>query len=1093
MTPDEIGRQVELFESAVAVVHRRLVEAIEQGVTGPLKDAARVAAEDLAQEVEAAPFGAGSPHDRDSERQRVWRLIRAHCAGVREGVLVPLHTRLAEIDVGQRLVDCLAEARRGLTDAAASGPAELTRAEPVDTYSRHDGDPVVQRAGKALVRAGRFLEAAGRSVPNLGRRLRGKDLSPPPARVQVVPLRTLLHYHTTSRLAAGDDAALEVVRQRLASHLSDCERDVSAWADTLLEADAALDRPAHHASTSNHAPNDGSDAPDVEDDQESEPPDPAIHVEAAERAASALRSALEAMATADPLAGLEESLATAVSAVRPSLLRDLRQVGTFMLAPAHRASRDRPTRVAREAAERGSRWTGWYRQVVARVELDIHLDHVRGQLLGLLDAFESDLETTVVDPVRAMLQSARETLGTVRRDVESTVRLTRESGALRELRERLSAARDTVTGALEAHVLEPMRSSAIDASIRAHADGRVGEIVALLESLPDELVVHQPALAPDVVEPVAKSTEIRLRQIAEQAYDAVLLERFRVAPDPMAAALDRVREETHQLGSVLRFNLDSALDELDADAGDLGTRLDGAQELALNGLDRSLGTLDELRGDIAAELPRFRHRLFEAHARGWEQFHGRVGVEDRMQEQILDFRYRVRSEVRQRMAAMSTTARGATRWSMRWLRLGRGRAMRLVRLGQSALEGERVTEEQKRRTIEALSTLDDVLSALPLVYRRLFSFQPVSDPGLLEGRASDVDALTTHFAHWREGLTDAFVVTGYDGNGRTSFINAVAETVLREADVHRVRVTERVLDEGAFAGRLAEELGLDDGSAWTLDRLAGALSSRKREDGKPLVCIIENLEHLFLRTSADNGLVGPFLAFMSRVDSSVFWVATLAEPAWSYIEKVEASTACLVRRHALAPLGRNALEAVIVNRHKRSGLGLEFLPPSVTPSLLGRRLGRARDDEERQKILRAEYFDQLSRLTGQNLLLALFYWVRSVQLDPDTSTVRVRAVEPVSFAFIDAFTLSQSFTLKAFLDHATLSLAEHGRIFRMPHDESHHLLESLGNLLVIEPAQTSERVTQFVFTTIDDEQRYRIRPLVVHPVLTHLRGKNIVT
>jgi len=415
--------------------------------------------------------------------------------------------------------------------------------------------------------------------------------------------------------------------------------------------------------------------------------------------------------------------------------------------------------------------------------------------------------------------------------------------------------------------------------------------------------------------------------------------------------------------------------------------------------------------------------------------------------------------------------------------------MKLVRLGQSALEGERVTEEQKRRTIDALSTLDEVVRDLPLVYRRLFSFQPVSDPGLLEGRRNDLEAVVDHFAHWRKGLTDAFVVTGYDGNGRTSFLNVVEATALGDADVRRIRLTERILDDAVLAGRLAAALDLEGDDPWTLDRLAATLAKR---EGGPLACIVENLEHLFLRTSADNGLVGPFLAFMSRTDSSVFWLATLAEPAWNYIEKVEAGTACLVRRHALTPLGRSELEAAIMNRHSRSGLGLEFQPPSVTLPLLRRRLGRARNEDERQSILRTEYFDQLSRLTGQNLLLALFYWVRSVQVDADTSRVRVRAIEPISFAFIDAFTLSQSFTLKAFLDHATLTLAEHDRIFRVSRAESHHAFESLGNLLVIEPAQTSERVGHFVFTTIDDEQRYRIRPLVVHPVLVHLRSKNIV-
>ena len=1091
MTPDEVGREVERFDGAAAVVLRRLVESIAGEVTGPLKEAASVAAREHAGLSEAAEAWRAEPGSDD--RERAWRLVRRIGRSADERVLTPLRTRLGEIDVGKRLAECLAEARRGLTDAAAAAPLEVTRPEPEDTYRRHEGDNVAWRAGKWFVRAGRWIRTAGRSAGDVGRRLLGKPRSPSPDRVQVLPVRTLLEYHATSRMAGQVDEALEVVRQRLAQHLGDCERSVGAWADSMLETDAALDRACHHVSRGVGVMDDSSPHPCGEDDQESEPLDHTLHTAAEERARSRLGLAIAALSSSDPLTGLEERLVTAVAAVRPRLLRDLRQVGTFMLDPERRAAPERPTRVARDAAAREAHWTAWYRQVVARMELVGHLGRVRGGLLGILDAFDSDMETVAAAPVRAMLQRARQTVTTVLRDVESLVLSAREAGDATELRAGLEAARDTATSALETHVLTPMRSGEIDGSMRERADGRVGELIALIESLPEILVVHQPAAEPEAVEPDAKAIEIRLRPMAEQAYDAVVLERFRVAPDSLAAALARVRDETHQLGSVIRFNVDSALDELATHSEAPGEAVDAAKELALNGLDRTLATLDEVQGVIVRELPRVRRRLFDAHARGWRQFHDRVGVEDRMQEQILDFRYRLRSELRERLSAVSAMVRRATRWSMRWLRLGRGRAMRLVRLGQSALEGERVTEVQKRRTIDALSTLDDVLGNLPLVYRRLFSFQPVSDPGMLEGRASDIDALTTHFAHWREGSTDAFVVTGYDGNGRTSFVNVVAATVLRDTDVRRVRLTERILDEPTVAGRLARELGVDDGGSWALDRLALALSSRPRDEGRPLVCIIENLEHLFLRTSADNGLVGPFLAFMSRVDASVFWLATLSEPAWTYIEKVESATACLVRRHALGALDRDTLEAVIMQRHQRSGLRVEFQPPTVASSILRRRLGRARDDAERQAILRAEYFDQVSRLTGQNLLLAIFYWVRSVQLDPDTSTMRVRALEPVSFAYIDAFTLSQSFTLKAFLDHATLSLAEHDRIFRMSRDESHHIFESLGNLLVIEPAHTAERVTQFVFTTIDDEQRYRIRPLVVHPVLTHLRSKNIVT
>jgi hypothetical protein len=160
--------------------------------------------------------------------------------------------------------------------------------------------------------------------------------------------------------------------------------------------------------------------------------------------------------------------------------------------------------------------------------------------------------------------------------------------------------------------------------------------------------------------------------------------------------------------------------------------------------------------------------------------------------------------------------------------------------------------------------------------------------------------------------------------------------------------------------------------------------------------------------------------------------------------------------------------------------------------MLRRRLARAADDDERQRLLRADFFDRLARSTGQNLLLSLFYWLQSIVPESDSGTVRVTSLRPLSFGYLDEFTMNQSFTLKAFLEHATLTLDEHDRIFRVPRAESRNQFELLGNLLLIEPADTRDRVSKFSFTTVDEGRRYRIRPLVVHPVMVHLRERNLV-
>lgn len=1105
---EQIARRIERFHDEVAAIHERLAEAVRREVTGPVVEAASRAADEHARIREALRLDAGSAGgevggeaggsaggeaggDVARERLRAWRLVVRYRWDTRTRVLDAFRERLAAIDPGQRLADLWADARAGLVEAANRAPPEVLRLEPAEAFAPRPGDPVGWRVRKAGVRAGRRLAAGARGASNLGRRVVGRDATPPPVLRQTVPLRDLLHFHAVDRVIAADREVLDSVRTRLARSLSDFERDEAAWADALLELDALLDRPDHHAAPG--APAAAPPAGDDFDEEEgaAEASDPAAELEAAARAASVLEMALDSLASGEPSATMPTDLAAGVDEARTRLAEDLERVGTFMLDPSARSI---PGGVPGSASEREARWVRWFGEILARMDLDGHLERLRDRLLTLLEAYELELVTEVVEPARRALDDAHASVTAIRREVEEVLGVHESEADLPALKERLARVGEEVTEALEEHVFQPLGRGDVAARVREQADRRVGEVQALIEALPDSLGVHEPATLSNGPDPDGKSVAVRLRPIAEQAYDAVLLERFRVAPDPLAAAIVEARTEARQLEKVIRFNLDSALEELGGD-GPVEDRVAGARELALNGIDRTLHTLAELSGAIAAEVPTVRQRLFDAHVRGWEQIHDRVRVEDRMQEQILDFGYRARTALRGALGRARKGTAWAARRGRRLARVGRGRALRLVRMGQTALEGERVTEQQKRQTIDALSTIHEVLAGLPLVYRRLFSFQPVNDPALLEGRSADLDVIAGHFAQWRRGLTDAFLITGYDGNGRTSFLNVVRESVFSDANVRRLRLTERILDEAELTARLARTLDLEGGGARTLDQLAERLRDRRAAgpDRVPLTCILENLEHLFLRTSSDNGLIAAFLAFLSKTDSSVFWLATIAEPAWSYIEKVEPTTAALVRRHPLSSVSRPALEAIILNRHLRSGLDLEFHPHPALSPLLRRRLARARHEEERQAILRTDYFDQLHRLVGQNLLLALLYWIRSVELDAGTGVVRVGAVEPISFAFLDGFTLSQSFTLKAFLDHATLTLDEHERIFQLPRHETRNLFESLGNLLLIEPADTSDRVGEFHFSTVEPERRYRIRPIVVHPVLVHLRARNIVS
>ncbi len=99
----------------------------------------------------------------------------------------------------------------------------------------------------------------------------------------------------------------------------------------------------------------------------------------------------------------------------------------------------------------------------------------------------------------------------------------------------------------------------------------------------------------------------------------------------------------------------------------------------------------------------------------------------------------------------------------------------------------------------------------------------------------------------------------------------------------------------------------------------------------------------------------------------------------------------------------------------------------------------------------------------------------------------------LDFGFLDTLSWDQVFSLQAFLEHATLSAEEHAAIFGIEPPKSEQILESLGNLLLIEPAKSERAVGEpLVFDTVVSAARYRIRPVLVPIVLRALRGRNLV-
>jgi hypothetical protein len=210
------------------------------------------------------------------------------------------------------------------------------------------------------------------------------------------------------------------------------------------------------------------------------------------------------------------------------------------------------------------------------------------------------------------------------------------------------------------------------------------------------------------------------------------------------------------------------------------------------------------------------------------------------------------------------------------------------------------------------------------------------------------------------------------------------------------------------------------------------------------------------------------------------------------MEKNEPGAAALLTPLSLTPPSREKLETILLTRHRRSGVPLEFVePPDLNP-LIRRRLRLSRGDKARQEILRQEYFDRVSRLSEGNIAMAVLLWLRSADFDSRKGWLRIHPPLAVRLFLAEDLDLDAEFGLKAFLEHGSLTLEEYGQVFDATPEEAFQTFEILRNRMLLEPLSSRRGGSPVVFEGPKRDERYRIPAVLSQVVARRLKNRNIL-
>jgi hypothetical protein len=788
-------------------------------------------------------------------------------------------------------------------------------------------------------------------------------------------------------------------------------------------------------------------------------------------AADQLHLELERLTSTVPQELSPDVIAGSLEAARECLDADLAVAGSFVYSPGSERAGDwelpKIERIRPNLATLDEGVATRLSLYSAMLGMIAGASAVRGRLLS---RFEDECLTRI-----RTLRAAADTLETLLGEVPS-------GGDPPTLRARLEAFRDRVAVVREPVMTVLPEEEIVTEILDGGAKSMAEALSAMVRQAPEELLLTDPEVAVHARRRKVETRAVPMRQLARQSFDVLRIERIRLSTKGLEEGVERLRRNLDELQNVSRFAFDSALQALDREGEQ--EAMEHAPQLVGDAIKN---IADSLRQEVSEVEQMY---LATGDLLDAEVADGALGLIDRVvaegvQAKMLAAQSRLTEVWAWTSERWGPRATRGVRWLRHYGKVGRRLWRKAYRASSRIFAGATGEDVASARSMRLLADARTMMRELPPVYQRLFTLESLSGPTLLVGRDQELADIVARWKRFETGDAGCVVLRGRPGCGISSFLSAVERQVTEEgATTATVRPEARVTDEREWVAQLASALGLP--AAESLVELAGQI--RTAESGAlPRLVTVDNLEHLFLRVPGGVDLVDRTLSFMTETETHVLWIGAMTSSAWQQVAVTIPNAIAQMDGTELAPLEPLAMRSAIVLRHRRSGLTLQYSEPKDSRRLLKRKLRRATTPEAVRSVLADDFFDQLSKTSSGHLRLALFQWLQSCDFSQDSLVIRP-PVRP-DFSSLDSLTLTQAFTLKAFLEHRTLTLAEHDEIFRISRSQSTQIMESLMNRRLLTavgedfPEETLER---------DAERRYRIHHLLVGAVVSHLRGRNIV-
>lgn len=715
-------------------------------------------------------------------------------------------------------------------------------------------------------------------------------------------------------------------------------------------------------------------------------------------------------------------------------------------------------------------WDIHTRTVLSQLEIDLGFQHYLSVIQRETELVADRLGGPFTQTLKPVIQRLTDQLETTADEFQHLEREKKESRQV--LLKRVQKVTLKLNAFLEEEFLQTLKHVLGQTDIRTRLEEGFAEIVLNNGLLTAETrVFEQPLEKSNSELPVTDTERVDFRREITVYLNHELFRKMRLIPDKLVPLLEAMEKLGNDITQIVHVNMQVA-DELASGSASSETTIAELHGMIHDGLDRAASRARDLSQQVDRFLEQL-NTLSREHVDVFRQLCERIMRED-------DYLYirRRNREVKVTSTAVNWKQRVQRAWvkwtssAEAWGRLALQRGRRQVSSIQVALGFETDDASGKLLKSEAsqfLASTDRSLRQLPLIYRRLFNAEPLSELRFYKGRQQMQLIFDNAYGAWVEGTHTNLAIVGEKGSGKTTVLNMLQRQIESgKMTVSRGSFDHTIYDVETLLKHLCSILGMANVSN-PQDFIEKLNASRNRR-----VVFLEGFQNIYLRFMHGFEALETFLLILTQTGGKVFWVVSSSRYAWQYLDKVYDLDGYFTHKRFVDLVGSSSLQDIVMSRHTVSGYDLRFEPTEeLRDSRAYRKLSG--DEAGQQTLLKNHYFEKLYEESKGNIAIALQYWQLSVK-EIDEDTIVICPLEQLRLALGEGFSTNDLFALGAIIFHDDLT--------EQQLSDSLHIDFSTSRLILAKLTARSVLYRQ--------QDRFYLNNLLYRQVVDLLKSRNIL-